>query len=113
MARTRYTPAFVNFVLQVADPFDSLALHSGVPPEPNLTVPVGVLPDDVTVADRLTLDLTNVVLGLMKTLTFEGAFAACAAAVSVAAPAGAANSAQAAAARPVADASRTTPAPRR
>jgi hypothetical protein len=113
VARTRYTPAFANFAVQVADPFDSLARHRKVPFQPNLTRPVGVLPDDVTVADRLTLDLTNAVLGLMKTLTLEAAFAACAAAVSVAAPAGAANSAQAAAARPVADASRTTPAPRR
>jgi hypothetical protein len=36
-----------------------------MPPEPNLTVPVGVWPDDVTVAERLTLDPVNAVLGLM------------------------------------------------
>jgi hypothetical protein len=97
-------------VTQLADPRDRCAVHRARPAARNATVPVGVRPDEWTVADSLTLAPTQALVGLTDTLVVEGCLA-CGAAV--AALAGSAHKAQAAVATAVTDTSRTKPAPTR
>ena len=91
--------------LQAPVPCDKCATHIVLPNDRNATVPVGVRPDDLTVAESLTLAPTHATLGLAVTLVVEGCLT-CAAAV--AALAGRAHKAQVAVTAAVTDTSRTS-----
>jgi len=79
-------------------------MHIVLPNDRNATIPVGVWPDDLTLAESLTLSPTHAGLGLTDTLVVEGRLACPAV---VAAFAGRANSAPVAVATAVTDTSRT------
>lgn len=100
-----YPPSLPNLVVQAPVPRDRRAVHSVRPSDLNVTVPVGVPPDDLTVAESLTRAPTHATLGRTDTLVVEGSLAWLAA---VAALAGRAHSAQVAVATAVTDTSRTS-----
>ena len=56
---------------QEALPSETLATHSFLVPNQNVTVPVGALPDDVTVAENFTSWRVLAVLGLAAAAVFD------------------------------------------
>jgi hypothetical protein len=91
--------------LQVPAPCDKCATHIVRPNDRNATVPVGVGPDDLTLAESLTVAPTHATPGVAVTVVVEGCLTFAAA---VAALAGRAHKAQVAVTAAVTDTSRTS-----
>jgi hypothetical protein len=98
-----------NLAVQWVDPLDRVPWHNFRVPDQNVTVPVGLLPDPLTVADSFTLESTKAFLGLTDTLVFVACLVVCA----VEADATPAHKLQVAAATAVTESTRMAPAPRR
>jgi hypothetical protein len=98
-------PTAPKLAVQAPVPRDRRAVHSFRPTDKNVTVPVGVPTDDLTLAESLTRAPTHARLGLTETVVVVGCLTELAA---VAALAGRAHSAQVAVATAVTDTSRTS-----
>ena len=86
---------------QLVDPRDRRPAHKVLPAHLNATTPVGIRPDDLTVANSLTPAPTQAEEGLAETMVAETCFLTCGAAVD--ALAGSAHRAQVAVATAVTD----------
>ena len=65
-------PTEPNDAAQLAAPCDRCAEHSVPLPDLNVTTPVGVLPDEVTVADSFTAAPTDAFDGVAITVVVVG-----------------------------------------
>ena len=107
MPFTQYVPALENLTRQDPDPRRSVATHSLLPFQVNVTSPAGVPTRDLTVADSLTVCRTNARDGVADTVVVVPCLAITWV-DEVAALAGRAHSAQVAVATAVTDTSRTS-----